>query len=658
MFQEVFCISTNPDLLRLAEDPTEQLQVALLKLDHQNVSFSCANNVEYLQYAYDKKSPWISRLLDSFGRIGSGQMNGNRFWTGQYRECVEAVAGTLEINKKVRYRKLRGQYCIAQLRIDGQNQDESEFMVGICVPAKCSAQDLLQMQLQTFTIEQIKCQSADYRKWTVGRIACVAFCLLPVLLTIIGSLVDFVQIGRNIRNQYKTLHKADCAQRRTNTLPSISSALPLGSVMPESFNCPRTSLFSNQLSRESIEAARLPSPQIPSLPIQAPFSDHNLTKPMLTPTSYNLPKLSLNLNLTSANQPTSSLQLNLVSSSQTESNLQTYLQQALSQSATTLHELSFMQNHFNESVSNQIVPSVSPAGHSFPDSGIDSNPLKYVESTFSADLNCETDLTSPTRQNSLSSGCMKSLPVHNSHVSSSLQTDHSEPDDLHLVCPENQTESPPYRQIVTGLLIQMITCFSLRRSIRFLCTAHQSRSHPCYAIRILYPLKFLSLIVIMLNHCYDVFVNVLSNPNEMRRDMNNLLFYPLLNASFAVDTFFAISGVLLSYTFFTRRKPSDRFCWTFTTLVRFYLSRFWRLIGVYGFVLIFYTVLSPHLGSGPFWQLYYSVGKCSSQWWINLLFINNLFGNLHNECMNWTWYVANDMQFFLISPLFLALLCW
>lgn len=75
-------------------------------------------------------------------------------------------------------------------------------------------------------------------------------------------------------------------------------------------------------------------------------------------------------------------------------------------------------------------------------------------------------------------------------------------------------------------------------------------------------------------------------------------------------------------------------------------------------VLGFYIQISPHLGSGPFWISYYSVDSCAAGWWRNLLFVNNLNSHMYDQCMVWTWYVANDMQFFLVSPLFLVLLAW
>ncbi|RLU27136.1 hypothetical protein DMN91_000935, partial [Ooceraea biroi] len=45
---------------------------------------------------------------------------------------------------------------------------------------------------------------------------------------------------------------------------------------------------------------------------------------------------------------------------------------------------------------------------------------------------------------------------------------------------------------------------------------------------------------------------------------------------------------------------------------------------------------------------------CTKYWWRNLLYINNLFD--HNDlCMQWSWYIANDMQFYVIGVALLIL---
>ena len=49
-----------------------------------------------------------------------------------------------------------------------------------------------------------------------------------------------------------------------------------------------------------------------------------------------------------------------------------------------------------------------------------------------------------------------------------------------------------------------------------------------------------------------------------------------------------------------------------------------------------------------------SIVTCNKYWWTNLLYINNLYPwDTSKVCMDWTWYLANDMQFYVLAPLLL-----
>lgn len=61
-----------------------------------------------------------------------------------------------------------------------------------------------------------------------------------------------------------------------------------------------------------------------------------------------------------------------------------------------------------------------------------------------------------------------------------------------------------------------------------------------------------------------------------------------------------------------------------------------------------YVPLFQYVSDGPFWpQNGVEPGQCNKTWWHTMLYINNFYDE---ECMGWTWYLANDMQFFILSP--------
>lgn len=44
---------------------------------------------------------------------------------------------------------------------------------------------------------------------------------------------------------------------------------------------------------------------------------------------------------------------------------------------------------------------------------------------------------------------------------------------------------------------------------------------------------------------------------------------------------------------------------------------------------------------------------CRIYWWRNILYINNFFPQ-REMCMMWSWYMANEMQFYVMAALLLA----
>ena len=110
---------------------------------------------------------------------------------------------------------------------------------------------------------------------------------------------------------------------------------------------------------------------------------------------------------------------------------------------------------------------------------------------------------------------------------------------------------------------------------------------------------------------------------------------------------------------------------------------FIRLTPVYAVILGFIATLLAYGGASPNWQnVRYASEGCRWNWWSHLLYVNNyiwvkpeleasslsyallsmnvsiilitLYYRL--QCMGETWYLACDMQMFLISPLFIYLL--
>jgi peptidoglycan/LPS O-acetylase OafA/YrhL len=188
-----------------------------------------------------------------------------------------------------------------------------------------------------------------------------------------------------------------------------------------------------------------------------------------------------------------------------------------------------------------------------------------------------------------------------------------------------------------------------------------STSQPPSAINCINGIRVLSMFWVIGSHVNLWFFSsfMLDNLGEVIAHVATQFSYQgILNGFFSVDSFFFLSGLLVSYL--TMREMSRRaakgakMAGVFP-FVTYYLHRFLRLTPTYAVVLAIVSQLLPSLGNGPvFSEAADSMtNSCNKYWWTNLLYINNFYPSLLESCAGWTWYLANDMQFYIISPIML-----
>ncbi|XP_052091571.1 nose resistant to fluoxetine protein 6-like isoform X2 [Mytilus californianus] len=198
-----------------------------------------------------------------------------------------------------------------------------------------------------------------------------------------------------------------------------------------------------------------------------------------------------------------------------------------------------------------------------------------------------------------------------------------------------------------GLLGKLLLSFSIYTNGAKILSTDQSAG----SLNAVNGIRFISMSWVILGHTYGIFTSISDNMLPFTILMfKRWSFGAILNALVSVDTFFTLSGLLLTYLIMKELKRKDgKINW-----FMFYFHRFWRLTPPYMLVLMVYVSLFPYIGSGPLWKKDgMEVNYCKDAWYYNFLYINN-FVNLKDtgsQCMAWTWYLANDMQFFVISPL-------
>lgn len=148
--------------------------------------------------------------------------------------------------------------------------------------------------------------------------------------------------------------------------------------------------------------------------------------------------------------------------------------------------------------------------------------------------------------------------------------------------------------------------------------------------------------VVMQISIYSVIANIF----ELEDLISELNITVIYGGYYAVDTNFWISGFLSGY-FILKLLKSGRFSW-----IGIYVHRYIRITILYFFTLTFFWSFEKYLGTGPLWFLSGQYSKsCADYWWTNLFYINNFVPYFKgNSCSGVGWFLAEDMQFFLVAP--------
>lgn len=151
-------------------------------------------------------------------------------------------------------------------------------------------------------------------------------------------------------------------------------------------------------------------------------------------------------------------------------------------------------------------------------------------------------------------------------------------------------------------------------------------------------LRAISIIWVVIFHVYILVALSFSAETAQQLLRNTPWFFNWIwNGDKGVDIFFVMSGFLISGLLFKEHQQTNTL-----NLKSFYIRRFLRLTPVYWFSLTLYFLLN---------------GPNAENIWANFLYINNFLPS-SDMAMTWTWSLAVEEQFYLITPLFLLLVFW
>ncbi|XP_035904485.1 nose resistant to fluoxetine protein 6-like [Anopheles stephensi] len=215
---------------------------------------------------------------------------------------------------------------------------------------------------------------------------------------------------------------------------------------------------------------------------------------------------------------------------------------------------------------------------------------------------------------------------------------------------DNNNESP--RQRADGLWME----FSLRRTWSQLIAAPKSSLQRDFAfVEIFRMLSVLIILAIHVSMCFTAAPTANMRPLEefygLKLSLIAVSVFP-----FQVHTFFTISGVMLAVHFLEHAaSKAHRIGWSF--LWKGVVMRYVRIFPVLFVVWLYQVSWLDWFARGPGDYRYFELEKdnCRTNGWLNFLFLNNYF-KYSNMCMQQTWHLAADFQFFLVGlPLLLLI---
>ncbi|XP_072747428.1 nose resistant to fluoxetine protein 6-like isoform X3 [Anoplolepis gracilipes] len=203
---------------------------------------------------------------------------------------------------------------------------------------------------------------------------------------------------------------------------------------------------------------------------------------------------------------------------------------------------------------------------------------------------------------------------------------------------------------------KILMCFSIYTNTKIIFNTKLNADE----IPVIHGLKFLSMNWLIFFHTTFFMMDYIDNKALSWRITFDFLIKILFNIIVPVDTFFFLSGFLIAYIYFkdkiNKEKPiSINYKVKLNEFFTHIIKRFIRLTPAYMMMIGILQLNSVWFSKNSQFYLTYTPDKvCTKYWWRNLLYINNLFER-DTMCMISSWYLANDMQFYIISTVLLIL---
>ncbi|XP_036145479.1 nose resistant to fluoxetine protein 6 [Monomorium pharaonis] len=203
---------------------------------------------------------------------------------------------------------------------------------------------------------------------------------------------------------------------------------------------------------------------------------------------------------------------------------------------------------------------------------------------------------------------------------------------------------------------KIFMCFSVYTNTRQLFNTDVLSNN----LSIFHGFKFLIMCGVIIGHTYSLIAESLDNKVWMIKQSEEHIYFAIFIIYLALDIYYFSSGYLMIYSYYSFKTNKKQIKPTgcrekLIELIFLIIMRYIRLTPAYMMVLGIVQLVSTWLDNTSQFYMYAKDHEvCGTYWWTNLLYINN-FLPVDAMCVPWSWYLANDMQYYIITVALLIL---
>ena len=195
--------------------------------------------------------------------------------------------------------------------------------------------------------------------------------------------------------------------------------------------------------------------------------------------------------------------------------------------------------------------------------------------------------------------------------------------------------------------LRFFMCFSLySNTLKLFATKDEKKKDPLDCLN---AVRVLSICWVVMGHSelFRAELSVIFNISDVQNYFKHFSFTLINSAPYAVDSFFWLSGFLQGYLMTLQMIGDKKMNWIMVVV-----HRFVRILTLYMFIALGSWSLAKYMGNGPKWYNAENLmhNGCKDYFWTMPLFVSNFVSpNDAGNCFIGSWYLPNDMQFYLLS---------